>query len=124
MTLESTVTWHWRAEDLAARIPGPVTTRWPNGERFARAFENDAMLMELYAPGPIDAQQPHTRDEVYVIVSGSGSFERGTGVGLERVAVAPHEVLFVPAWMPHRFVNTTYDFSTWIIFVGPSRPMA
>ena len=102
-------------EELTPRIPGPVTARWPQGERFAVAFTHGSMLVELYDPGPIDTQQPHTRDELYIVVSGRGTFERGD----ERTTFGPHDVLFVPAGMPHRFVEYTGDFRTWVVFYGP-----
>lgn len=102
-------------DELAARIPGPVTERWPQGERFAVGLTHGSLLVELYDPGPIDTQQPHTRDEVYIVVSGRGSFERAD----ERVTVAPHDVLFVPAGVRHRFVHITPDFRTWVVFYGP-----
>lgn len=102
-------------DELAPRIPGPATGRWPQGERFAVGLAHGSMLVELYVPGPIDTQQPHDRDELYVIVSGSGTFERGT----ERVRFGPHDVLFVPAGLPHRFVDFTPGFRTWVVFYGP-----
>jgi mannose-6-phosphate isomerase-like protein (cupin superfamily) len=102
-------------DELASRIPGPATERWPRGERFAVGLRHGSLLVELYDPGPVDTQQPHTRDEVYVVVSGSGTFEREG----ERVAFAPHDVLSVPAGAPHRFVDYTPDFRTWVVFYGP-----
>ena len=102
-------------DELAARIPGPATARWPQGERFAVGFTHGSMLVELYDPGPVDTQQLHTRDELYVVVSGRGIFERDG----ERVAFGPHDVLFVPAGAAHRFVEYTPDFRTWVVFYGP-----
>jgi len=102
-------------DELAPRIPGPATARWPQGERFAVGFTHGSMLVELYDPGPVDTQQPHTRDELYIVVSGRGTFERGR----ERVPFGANDVLFVPAGMPHRFVDYTEDFRTWVVFYGP-----
>lgn len=102
-------------DELAARIPGPVTARWPQGERFAVGMTHGSMLVELYDPGPVDTQQPHTRDELYIVISGRGTFERGE----ERVAFGPHDVLFVPAGVAHRFVDYTPEFRTWVVFYGP-----
>ncbi len=102
-------------DELAPRIPGPVTPRWPQGERFAVGFTHGSMLVELYVPGPVDTQQPHTRDELYIVVSGSGTFERGD----ERVQFGPHDVLFVRAGERHRFVDHSGDFRTWVVFYGP-----
>jgi mannose-6-phosphate isomerase-like protein (cupin superfamily) len=65
----------------------------------------------------VDRQQPHDRDELYVIISGSGRFRSGAS---ER-DVVPGEVLFVPAWVEHRFVDFSPDFATWVFFVGPPK---
>jgi len=102
-------------DELAPRIPGPVTARWPQGERFAVGFTHGSMLVELYEPGPVDTQQPHTRDELYIVVSGTGGFECGE----RRVACGPHDVLFARAGERHRFVDTTPEFRTWVVFYGP-----
>ena len=102
-------------DELAGRIPGPVTARWPQGERFAVGFPHGSMLVELYDPGPVDTQQPHTSDELYIIVAGSGTFVRGD----ERVRFGPNDVLFVPAGVPHRFVDHTPEFRSWVVFYGP-----
>jgi len=62
----------------------------------------------------VDLQQPHSRDELYVIASGSGYFVNGaTG---EKFKTG--EVLFVSAGIEHRYENFTNDFSTWV-FYGP-----
>jgi len=102
-------------DELASRIPGPAAARWPQGERFAVGFTHGSMRVELYDPGPVDTQQPHARDELYIIVSGHGSFERGDA----RVPFNPHDVLFVPAGVPHRFIDYSPDFRAWVVFYGP-----
>lgn len=102
-------------DELAPRIPRPVTARWRQGRRFAAGFTHGSLRVERYDPGPVDAQQPHTRDELHVIVSGRGACERGD----ERVDFSPHDVRFVPAGEPHRFVDCTHDLRTWVIFCGP-----
>lgn len=69
----------------------------------------------MYKPNKIDKQQPHTRDEIYVVVSGSGYFVNGD----ERHPFVPGQVLFVPAGTIHRFEDFTDDFATWVFFYGP-----
>jgi len=54
------------AEALAL-LPGA------GGERFAKALEHGSLVVEIYAPRGVDPQQPHTRDELYIVVSGVGS---------------------------------------------------
>lgn len=82
---------------------------------FKRLFTHGTLEIEIYKPRMIDEQQPHSRDEIYVIASGNGHFKNA---GSKQV-VETGEVLFVPAGVEHRFVDFSADFSTWVIFYGP-----
>jgi len=82
---------------------------------FVEVFSHGSLSVEFYRPRGIDRQQPHTRDEVYVVASGSGVFLNGD----TRKEFEPGEVLFVPAGVVHRFEEFTSDFATWVIFYGP-----
>ena len=82
---------------------------------FQMLFEHGTLSVEIYKPDKVDLQQPHTRDEVYVIISGTGDFLNGT----VRSIFGPGDFFFVPAGVEHRFENFTYDFSTWVFFYGP-----
>jgi len=82
---------------------------------FLKLFEHGSLEVEVYKPKKVDVQQPHSRDEVYVIISGTGEF-MNDGV---RSEVASGDFLFVPAGNEHRFENFTDDFSTWVLFYGP-----
>lgn len=103
------------AADLLATLPRPASTRWPGGVPFAEAFRHGSMVVELYAPRGRDLQAPHSRDELYFIVRGSGDFIRGDS----RHRFGPGDTFFVPAGLEHRFENFTGDFSTWVVFYGP-----
>lgn len=96
------------AEALAL-LPGA------DGQRFAKVLEHESLLVEIYAPRGTDPQQPHTRDELYVVVTGSGRFVNGD----ERHAFAPGDVLFVPAGVVHRFEEFTDNLVVWVVFYGP-----
>jgi len=85
------------------------------GETFVKVFEHGSMSVEIYRPVNIDPQTPHMQDELYVIISGSGDFYLNGGVS----SFQQGDVLFVPAFAEHRFVNFTNDFATWVIFYGP-----
>lgn len=85
------------------------------GEPFVRMFEHGSLQLELYAPRGHDPQTPHTRDEVYVVVSGSGTFRHGEQ--LERFD--PGDFLFVEAGVKHRFESFSDDFAVWVLFYGP-----
>jgi mannose-6-phosphate isomerase-like protein (cupin superfamily) len=95
--------------DALARVPGA------GGERFAKVLEYGSLVVEIYAPRGRDSQQPHTRDELYVVIEGKGEFVSGA----ERHNFAAGDVLFVPAGIAHRFENFTDDLVVWVVFYGP-----
>lgn len=101
--------------DLLQRLPGPRTHNWPEGERFTEAFTRGTLVVELYAPETVDPQKPHTRDEVYFVVSGGGEFVAGG----ERARFVAGDALFAAAGVVHRFENFSTDFVTWVVFYGP-----
>lgn len=85
------------------------------GAEYVTLFEHGSLEVEIYRPRGVDRQQPHSRDEVYVVISGRGRFV----VGDRSHAVEPGEVLFVPAGVEHRFESFSDDFATWVFFYGP-----
>lgn len=85
------------------------------GQRFATVLEHGTLSVEIYAPHQVDLQQPHTRDEVYVVVQGQGEFINGAS----RQPFGAGDLLFVPAGVEHRFVNFTDDLIVWVLFYGP-----
>jgi mannose-6-phosphate isomerase-like protein (cupin superfamily) len=82
---------------------------------FLNLFSHGSLEVEIYRPREIDLQQPHARDELYVIATGHSRFMLGE---CEHAVVAG-DVLFVPAHTEHRFVQFSGDFSTWVFFYGP-----
>lgn len=82
---------------------------------FRVLFEHGSLQVEVYRPDRVDLQEPHSRDEVYVVISGSGTFINGD----VRHPFGPGDFLFVPAGVEHRFVDFTEDFATWVLFYGP-----
>lgn len=82
---------------------------------FVELFAHGSLSVEMYQPIGIDTQTPHSRDEVYVVVSGAGDFVSDG----QRRPFGPGELLFVPAGIEHRFENFSDDFATWVIFYGP-----
>ena len=62
-----------------------------------------------------DPQTPHTRDEIYVVIRGTGDFSCAG----EHRKFGPHDFLFVPAGMEHRFENFSDDLALWVFFYGP-----
>lgn len=82
---------------------------------FIVLFERGDVSVELFSPRGTDTQKPHTRDELYIVSSGSGVFERAG----QRCDFKAGDVLFVPAHVEHRFTTFSADFKTWVIFFGP-----
>ena len=98
-------------EEAMARVPTP------EGKRFATVFERGDFLLEIYAPRGTDPQQPHKRDEAYIVFSGTGEFINGGS----RHPFGPGDFLFAPAGVEHRFVNFTDDLIVWVIFYGDEK---
>ncbi|HEU5171087.1 MAG TPA: cupin domain-containing protein [Gemmatimonadales bacterium] len=103
------MSFRFTVEQGTSRLPGP------QGERFAPLFSHGTLEVELYAPRGRDPQGPHLRDEVYVVVQGSGVF---LNAGI-RERFGPGDLLFVPAGVVHRFEDFTDDLVVWVIFYGP-----
>lgn len=85
------------------------------GSLFLEVFRHGSLSVEVYKPKDVDLQQPHPRDEVYVIMSGKGTFN----LAGQRYLFQPGDFLFVPAGVEHRFEDFSGDFSTWVLFYGP-----
>ncbi|MGH7680594.1 MAG: cupin domain-containing protein [Candidatus Eiseniibacteriota bacterium] len=95
--------------DALGSLPGP------EGERFRTLFRHGSLEVEVYAPVGNDPQTPHTRDEVYVVISGSGIYVSDRG----RQPFGPGDFLFAPAGVTHRFEQFTPDLAVWVLFYGP-----
>ena len=65
--------------------------------------------------GGEDRQQPHTEDEIYVVVRGRGRLEAESC----STHVDAGSVVFVPAGEPHRFTDVTEDLAVLVVF-GPA----
>lgn len=101
-----------RQVDLAEALEkGPP----PPGNLAVPIFAHGTMAAELYTPRGHDPQQPHERDEIYVVARGTGLFFDGSG----RRAVAPGTFIFVAAGQVHRFEELSSDFAVWVFFYGP-----
>ncbi|MBE9097973.1 cupin domain-containing protein [Vacuolonema iberomarrocanum] len=82
---------------------------------FKELFSHGSLNVEIYKPEGVDLQAPHSRDEIYVVTSGSGYFINGES----KESFGAGDVLFVPAGVVHRFEDFTDDFATWVFFYGP-----
>lgn len=100
---------HFRPEWALRQLPGEAGADW------RVLFTHGTLELEIYAPRGQDPQEPHDRDEIYVVISGTGVFINGP----RRHAFGPGDLLFVPAGAVHRFEEFSDDFATWVIFYGP-----
>lgn len=92
----------------------------PLGLPAALLRERGTLKLFLYKPRGTDRQPPHDQDEVYVVISGSGTFAIGDSESaLNRSSFGPGDAIFTPAGAVHRFEDFTDDFATWVIMYGP-----
>ncbi len=85
------------------------------GKPYWEGLAHGSMRTLLFKPKGKDVQQPHLQDEIYIILSGSGSFsKRG-----ETRPFQAGDVIFVEAGAEHRFESFSEDFATWVVFWGP-----
>jgi mannose-6-phosphate isomerase-like protein (cupin superfamily) len=94
--------------EVMAKIPGN------QGERYALGMKHGTMSVLVYAPKGTDEQTPHRQDEVYIVISGKGTFE----CGKDKVTFVPTDLLYVPAGVTHRFVDFSDDLVVWVVFYG------
>jgi quercetin dioxygenase-like cupin family protein len=69
----------------------------------------------VLAAGAADEQQPHTEDEVYVVLAGRSRFTAGG----ETRDCAAGDVLFVPAQVAHHFHDIAEELRLVVVF-GPA----
>jgi mannose-6-phosphate isomerase-like protein (cupin superfamily) len=102
------------AKEALAKLPLIKTDKWPLGVWDKEVLAHGTMSLEIFAPKEIDYQTPHEQDELYIIISGRGFLM----INGEDFPCEPHDVLFVPAGVEHRFRDFSMDFATWVIFYG------
>ena len=86
-----------------------------SGRPYAELITRGTLRVGLYAPRGADTQQPHDQDEVYVVMSGRGTFRNGP----VSHPFQPGDVLFVPAGVKHVFEDFSDDLYVWVVFYGP-----
>jgi mannose-6-phosphate isomerase-like protein (cupin superfamily) len=94
----------------AEQLPPVGTT-----PRSAPVYQHGSLLLKLFAPHRTDPQQPHTRDEIYLVARGKGWFVNGGA----RHVFGTGDVLFVPAGVTHRFEDFSDALTLWVVFYGP-----
>jgi mannose-6-phosphate isomerase-like protein (cupin superfamily) len=99
--------WKIGTEEAMAKLRAHT-----DGKPFATLLEHGKMYVEVYQPKRVDLQKPHDQDEIYVVISGTGTFFNNG----ERRPFAAGDLIFVPAGVEHRFEDFTDDFATWVVF--------
>ncbi|OYQ35297.1 hypothetical protein CHU95_08765 [Niveispirillum lacus] len=84
-------------------------------QRFHYVIRHGSMKAGLYAPNDRDEQGPHQQDELYVVLTGTGRFEKAGRV----VDFGPGDLIFVEAGVEHHFTVFSADFTCWALFWGP-----
>jgi mannose-6-phosphate isomerase-like protein (cupin superfamily) len=62
--------------------------------------------------GGHDPQQPHGQDEIYYVLGGEGAIR----VGDEVRPLQPGSLVYVPAEVPHRFIDITTELELLVLF--------
>ena len=104
-------------EALFTTVESLEVTRNAAGRRyleFLRVPDLSGGLYRLEA-GATDLQQPHSEDEVYVVIRGRCRFRAAE----DEREVGPGAVLFVPARLEHRFVDIR-EAREALVFFGPA----
>ena len=99
---------------LAAALALPRTPG-----RSAEVFADGDLELRFAARPTNGPQVPHLKDEIYVVARGTARYRVKDTV----TDVGPGDVLFCAAHVPHGFENNSDDFSVWVLFYGPERPV-
>ena len=86
----------------------------PPGNLAVPVFRHGTLEVEMYSPRGVDPQQPHDRDEVYVVARGHAVFVADG----DRAKVGAGTFVFVAAGREHRFEGMSDDFAVWVLFYG------
>ncbi len=94
-----------------------LSRREESGQLYLEFFEAPTMSIGVYelAAGSTDPQQPHTEDEVYYVVGGTGQVL----IDGEDSDIGPGSVIFVAAGVEHRFHRITEDLKLLVVFAPP-----
>jgi mannose-6-phosphate isomerase-like protein (cupin superfamily) len=94
-----------------------VGRRASTGAPYLEFIQVPDLSVGLYvlAAGQADLQRPHTEDEAYYVIAGSGRIS----VGDEDRDVREGSIVFVAAGVPHRFHDIAGDLTMLVVF-GPA----
>src|SRR5262249_51485771 len=92
-----------------------------SGQAWLEFFRVSSLSMGVYhlKAGQEDKQQPHTEDEVYLVISGRAWFRCHD----ERLPVGPGKLIFVQKNAEHRFYDISEDLTV-LVFFAPAEGSA
>ena len=103
-----------RRRDCKTLFPAECAAEFPEEPCFV-ALNRGTLKVGFYTQQGTDPQQPHDQDECYGVLEGGGRFRMGD----ETLSFQPGDSLFVPAGVPHRFLDFDESFKAWAVFYGP-----
>lgn len=86
--------------------------------QFAEVLDEESVTIEIGRYPTSSSKNPHTEDEVYYIVSGSGMIRAGD----ETYDVEAGDVVFVEQGLEHDFFDIDEEITALTIFVGSDNP--
>lgn len=86
-----------------------------DGSGFVNFFELEHLQAGILRlkPGEHDTQEPHTSDEVYLVVEGDGFIE----IGKKAYSLKKDLFIFVPAEVKHKFYGNTKEILVVYFFI-------
>jgi quercetin dioxygenase-like cupin family protein len=106
-----------RAARRAYETEELVEQQRESGQAYLEFLRRESLSVGVYAlpKGATDPQQPHTEDEVYVVLEGVATLR----VEAERHAVEAGSIVFVEAGVEHRFEAIESDLNV-LVFFAPA----
>ena len=98
------------------QLPLPATEKWIDGVWDIEAFKHGSMSLTYFAPEGTDYQTPHSQDEWYFVLEGSGTIEIE---GVE-YSFSQGSAIFVAAGQNHKFLGNVSGIKMWVVFYGPN----
>lgn len=98
----------------AFEITDLVNRQNSSGQDYLEFLKVPDLSVGLYVlpAGGVDKQQPHTEDEIYYVLSGSGAIL----VGQENREVTAGSLVYVPANVEHNFHSIIQDLHLLVVF--------
>lgn len=97
-----------RLSEAKGRIPSAES------DHAVTLMQRGTLKVKLSLPRPPNAQNPHSQDELYIVVRGSGVlFHDG-----HRDTFQAGDLMFIAAGTEHCFEDFSDDLTVWVVFYG------